>query len=76
WLVTAGGDHEGFVKFLSVADGKVLHQDKAPMHIHDFELNEACDTLYAAGHGKLARFEFKTPTPPVPETPALPVEVS
>src|SRR5207245_1183505 len=26
WLVSAGGDNEGFVKFLSPADGKVLHQ--------------------------------------------------
>jgi WD40 repeat protein len=74
WLVTAGGDHEGFVKFLSPTDGKVLHQDKAPMHVHDFELNETCDTLYTAGHGKLVRFEFKAPTPPVPERPELPVE--
>ncbi len=74
WLVSAGGDHEGFIKFLSLADGKVLHQEKAPMHVHDFDLNEACDTLYAAGHGKLVRFEFKAPLPPIPESPALPVE--
>lgn len=74
WLVSAGGDHEGFIKFLSLADGKVLHQDKAPMHVHDFELNDTCDGLYAAGHGKLVQFEFKTPLPPVPEAPALPAE--
>ncbi len=72
WLVSAGGDNDGFVKFLSIADGKVLHQDKAPMHIHDFELNEESDTLFAAGHGKLVRFEFKTPPETVPEPPALP----
>jgi WD40 repeat protein len=74
WLVSAGGDHEGFIKFLSLADGKVLHQEKAPMHVHDFELNESYDGLYAAGHGKLVQFEFKTPAPPVPEPPALPTE--
>ena len=74
WLVSAGGELEGFVKFLSVPEGKVLHQEKAPMHIHDFELNEACDALYAAGHGKVVRFDFKTPQPPVAEPPALPRE--
>lgn len=74
WLVTAGGDHEGFVKFLSIPDGKVLHQDKAPMHIHDFEMNEECDTLFASGHGKLVTFEFKPAGEPQPESPALPTE--
>ena len=74
WLVSAGGDNEGFVKFLSPADGKVLHQDKAPMHVYDFELNEACDALLAAGHGKLVQLEFKPPPEPVPEPPALPIE--
>ena len=76
WLVSAGGDHEGFVKFLSFPDGKVLHQDKAPMHIHDFELNEACDTLLASGHGKLVQFEFKPVGEPKPESPAPPAEGS
>lgn len=74
WLVAAGGEMEGFIKFLSIPDGKVLHQDKAPMHIHDFELNEECNTLYASGHGKLAMFEFKFAGEPKPESPALPAE--
>jgi WD40 repeat protein len=73
WLVCAGGDHEGFIKFLSL-DGKVLHQDKAPMHVHDFELNDSCDGLYASGHGKLVEFEFKIAAPPIPDAPALPTE--
>jgi len=74
WLVSAGGDNGGFVKFLSIADGKVLHQDAAPMHVYDFELNEQSDTLLAAGHGKLVEFEFKPPPEPVPEPPAPPVD--
>ena|SRR5579872_3947221 len=69
WLVSAGGDHEGFVKFLSIADGKVLHQDKAPMHIHDFEWNDQGDGLFASGHGRLVQYEFKL-APPAPETAA------
>lgn len=59
WLVSAGGDHEGFVKFLSIPDGKVLYQDKSPMHVHDFELDPSDDGLLACGHGKLVEFGFK-----------------
>jgi WD40 repeat protein len=72
WLVSAGGDNEGFVKFLSIPDGAVLHQQKAPMHVYDFELSEECDALYASGHGKLVEFELKPAGEPVPEPPALP----
>jgi WD40 repeat protein len=56
WLACAGGDHEGFVKFFDVYAGKLLHHDKAPMHIHSISLSESGDTLYAAGFGKLAVF--------------------
>jgi WD40 repeat protein len=73
WLVTAGGDNEGFVKFLDVNGSKLLHQDKAPMHVHDFELNEAADTLYAVGHGKIVVFEFKGESP-APAAEAKPAE--
>lgn len=62
WLVCAGGDHEGYVKFFDLKAGKLIHHDKAPMHIHGIALNEAGDTLYASGHGKLVVFEFKSPT--------------
>jgi len=70
WLVAAGGDHEGFVKFLAVADGNVLHQEKAPMHVHDFELDESGDGLLASGHGKLVQFEFKAAPPAEPAAAA------
>ena len=30
-----------------------------PMHVHAFVLNDAEDTLYAAGHDQLAVVEFK-----------------
>lgn len=59
WLVSAGGAGDGFVSFVNVESGKVIHQDKAPMHVHQFVLNESADTLFAVGHHKLAVFEFK-----------------
>lgn len=60
WLVGAGGDHGGFVNFYNYREGKLFHQEKAPMHVHAFQLNETQDTLYSAGHGKLAAWEFKS----------------
>ena len=53
WLFAAGGDHGGFIKFFDLATKKVIHQDKAPMHIHDVSFDETQTHLYAAGHGKL-----------------------
>jgi len=63
WYVIAGGDHNGFVKFYETTSGKMLHEDKAPMHVHDFTLNEGFDSLISAGHGKIALFEFKEVQP-------------
>lgn len=59
WLVGSGGDNAGFVTFLKTENGQVLHQDKAPMHIHQSVMNEAADTLYCVGHNRIAVFEWK-----------------
>lgn len=59
WLIFAGGDNGGFVSFYDLVTGKVVQQSKLPMHVHAFVLNEAEDTLYAAGHEQLAVVEFK-----------------
>lgn len=52
WLLAAGGDHGGFIQFYNLSDGKIIKQEKAPMHVHDLVVNETYDTFYAAGHGK------------------------
>ena len=59
WLIGSGGDNSGFVSFYELEKGQVIHQDKAPMHVHQFVLNESSDALYAVGHGRVAVFEFK-----------------
>ena len=48
WLLGAGGANDGFVVFFEVADGKIIHQDKAPMHIYDFEMLESGDASIEA----------------------------
>lgn len=63
WLVSSGGDGGGFVSFHSIETGKTLHQDKAPMHVHQFAINETNDTLFTVGHNKIAIFEFKAEAP-------------
>ncbi|MEQ9410901.1 MAG: hypothetical protein RIK87_24525 [Fuerstiella sp.] len=52
WLVAAGGDNSGFVSVYGTAEteAKLLAQEKAPMHVHDFVLNENGSALTAVGH--------------------------
>lgn len=70
WLVAAGGDHDGFLKFIDVNGNKLIHHDKAPMHIHGISLSDSADTLYATGHGKIVTFEFKAEPAPAPAAAA------
>ena len=65
WLVAAGGANDGFVMFVSVSDGKILHQDKAPMHVYDFEMLDSNEALIACGYRKVVQYEFtgELPTP-------------
>lgn len=60
WILAAGGDHSGFIQFFDLETKKAVKQEKAPMHVHAVALNEAFDTVYAAGHGKIAIFEMKS----------------
>lgn len=52
WLLAAGGDNAGFLKFFDLAASKLITQSKAPMHVHDLVLSDNGGTIYAAGHGK------------------------
>lgn len=58
WLLAAGGDHGGFIKAINLADGKIIKQDKAPAHIHDFVVSESFDRIYAAAHNKIVVWEM------------------
>ena len=50
YLIAAGGDQSGFVSAYNMQDGKLLAQDKAPMHVHDFELSPDGRSIIAVGH--------------------------
>ncbi|MFN0051421.1 MAG: WD40 repeat domain-containing protein [Planctomycetales bacterium] len=71
WIVAAGGANDGFVMFLNVADGKILHQDKCPVHVYDFELLDSQESLIACGHGKVLQYDFAAAAPPAAAPPAV-----
>lgn len=60
WLFGAGGGYKGFLQFFDLAKKQIVKEDATPMRVHGVELNEACDTIYAAGHGKLLVWELKS----------------
>lgn len=72
WLLAAGGDHGGFVTFYDADTGKVIRQEKAPMHVHQFAMNEECNELFAVGHGKIAHYTFQADRPAGPGAPPVP----
>lgn len=76
WLLAAGGDHGGFVSFYSVETGKLIQQDKAPMHVHQLAMNDDMTGFFAVGHGKIAQYDFRSDRPPGPAAPPLPENVS
>jgi len=69
WLIAAGGDHGGFFSLYDSQSGKLISQVKAPMHIHEFSVNEDFDSAFAVGHEKIAVFEFRSARPAAPPVP-------
>lgn len=58
WLIGAGGDNGGFVQIYDLETKKVVKSEKAPMHVHSVQLNEANDKLFGCGHGKVAVWDL------------------
>jgi WD40 repeat protein len=59
WLLAAGGYSDGFLLVCDPAAKKVHAQIKVPMYVHDFDLNESSDRVYAVGHHKIAILDLK-----------------
>ena len=53
WLAAAGGAGEGFLIFLDGATKKPLHQQKMPMHVHDFAMTPDADRIVCVGHNRI-----------------------
>ena len=59
WLLTAGGDTEGFLAILDSGLKKAIKSEKVAMHVHDAVTSENAETLIAVGHHKVAIYEMK-----------------
>ena len=58
WLLGAGGAGEGFLIAIDVAGKKVIKQEKVPMHVHDFAVTDAFDSIVAVGHNKIVTYKL------------------
>lgn len=67
WFLATGGDNGGFVSLYESSTGKLIVQEKAPMHVHACATDADWKTLYTVGHGKIAQWSL---TPESPDTPA------
>src|SRR5437588_408203 len=50
---------DGFLMFFDLQEKKAVREEKVAMHVHDFTFNDALDTIYAVGHGKIVILEMK-----------------
>lgn len=62
WLVTAGGDHSGFVTIYDAATRKIVFQEKSHEHIHALAVNEAGDRIYTAHYGWIVSWSLAKET--------------
>ena len=53
WIVGAGGDNGGFVQVYDLKGKKTIAEEKAPMHVHSFALDEDSGTLYTVGYNRI-----------------------
>ncbi|MDZ4685679.1 MAG: hypothetical protein SH850_11490 [Planctomycetaceae bacterium] len=60
WLITAGGDNNGFLTIYDAKDGQLAHQEKAQQHLHGFVPNAAGDQLATAHHGRLMVWSLRS----------------
>lgn len=60
WLLGAGGEGKGHLIFYDVPAKKIIREESAPMHVHDFVLNESSSRIYLAGHQKLALIDISS----------------
>lgn len=56
WILTAGGDHNGFLTIYDAETGKIRHQDGQSGHIHAVSHDDAFASIYVAAHERVTRW--------------------
>jgi WD40 repeat protein len=57
-LLCGGGANEGFFLVMDLERSEFVAEDQAPMHVHDFALDEPAGRIYAVGHGSSGLWEL------------------
>ena len=63
WILTAGGDNNGFLTFYDADSGELLHQDSQNGHIHEVSAGPNFQQIFVAAHEKLTRWTMLTEKP-------------
>ena len=56
WIMTVGGDHNGFLTIYNADSGELIHQDGQNGHIHEVAYDQNFTNIYAASHERLTRW--------------------
>ena len=59
WFLTVGGDNGGFITFYETNSGKILKQEKSPMHVYDCVFSEDYSEIYTVGYNKIVSWSIK-----------------
>ncbi len=58
-LLAVGGTNDGFLMLFDLSSKTPRLQEKIAFHVHDAVIDDAPGTLFLAGHGKIATYEWK-----------------
>lgn len=56
WIITAGGDNNGFITIYDSRSGELLHQEGQNGHIHGIACDETLANIFAASHERISRW--------------------
>lgn len=58
WLLTAGGDNNGFITIYDSKSGEILHSEAQNGHIHGIACDETLSNIFAAAHERISRWSL------------------
>ncbi len=56
WIVTAGGDSNGFITIYDAKSGAIVHQEGQGGHIHGLACDQSLTNLFAASHERISHW--------------------
>ena len=59
WIMTVGGDHNGFITFYNASSGQLIHQDGHSGHIHGVWHDESFANIFVAAHQRVSHLSLQ-----------------